>query len=79
VNKNSFAYTKGTGIIVGAMAVEGNIYDWRILKPQLNQVNELTGGKIKKAIVDKEYKVKGGILGVDIVMPKVLKKERLLP
>jgi transposase, IS5 family len=74
-NKSSFAYTKGTGIIVGAMAVEGNIYDGRTLKPQLDQVNELTGGKIKKAIVDKGYKVKGGIDGVDIVMPKVLKKE----
>ena len=58
MNKNSFAYTKGTGIIVGAMAVEGNIYDRRILKPQLNQVNELTGGKIKKAIVDKELRSK---------------------
>ena len=62
-------------IIVGAMAVEGNIYDGRTLKPQLDQVNELTDGKIKKAIVDKGYKVKGGIPGVDIVMPKVLKKE----
>jgi len=74
-NKSSFAYTKGSGIIVGAMAVEGNIYDGRTLKPQLDQVIELTGGKIKKAIVDKGYKVKGGIPSVDIVMPKVLKKE----
>jgi IS5 family transposase len=74
-NKSSFAYTKGSGIIVGAMAIEGNIYDGRTLKPQLDQVTELTGGKIKKAIVDKGYKVKGGIPSVDIVMPKVLKKE----
>jgi len=29
---------------------------------------ELTEGKIKKAIVDKGYKVKGGITGIDIVM-----------
>jgi transposase, IS5 family len=36
---------------------------------------ELTGGKIKKAIIDKGYKVKGGIPGVDIVMPKMLKGE----
>ena len=45
------------------------------LKPQLDQVTELTGGKIKKALVDKGYKVKGGIPSIDIVMPKVLKKE----
>jgi IS5 family transposase len=74
-NKSSFAYTRKSGIIVGAMAVEGNIYDGRTLKPQLEQVKHLTEGKIKKAIVDKGYKVKGGLQGIDIVMPKVLKKE----
>jgi IS5 family transposase len=74
-NKSSFAYTRGSGIIVGAMAIEGNAYDGHTLEPQLEQVKELTGGKIKKAIVDKGYKVKGGIPGVDIVMPKMLKGE----
>lgn len=33
--KSSLAYTKVTGIIVGAMAIEGNIYEGRTLKPQL--------------------------------------------
>jgi IS5 family transposase len=74
-NKSSFAYTRGSGIIVGAMAVVGNAYDGHTLKPQLEQVKELTGGKIKKAIVDRGYKVKGGIAGIDIVMPKILKRE----
>lgn len=74
-NKSSFAYTRKSGIIVGAMAIEGNIYDGRTLKPQLDQVEELTGGKVKKAIVDRGYKVKGGLPGVDIVMPKTLKRE----
>jgi IS5 family transposase len=74
-NKSSFAYTRTSGIIVGAMAIEGNIYDGRTLKPQLDQVEDLTGGKVKKAIVDRGYKVKGGIADVDIVMPKNLKRE----
>ena len=74
-NKSSFAYTRKSGIIVGAMAIEGNIYDGRTLKPQLDQVEDMTGGKVKKAIVDKGYKVKGGIPDVDIVMPKNLKRE----
>jgi IS5 family transposase len=74
-NKSSFAYTRKSGIIVGAMAIEGNIYDGRTLKPQLDQVEDMTGGKVKKAIVDKGYKVKGGIPNVDIVMPKNLKRE----
>ena len=74
-NKSSFAYTRGSGIIVGAMAIEGNAYDGHTLKPQLEQVKELTGGKIRKAIVDKGYQIKEGIRGVDIVMPKNLKRE----
>src|ERR1035437_6964952 len=63
-NKSSFAYTRGSGIIVGAMAIDGNAYDGHTLEPQLEQVKELTGGKIKKAIVDKGYKIKGGIEGL---------------
>jgi IS5 family transposase len=74
-NKSSFAYTRKSGIIVGAIAVEGNAYDGHTLKPQLEQVKELTGGKIKKAIVDRGYKIKKGILGIEIVMPKMLKRE----
>jgi IS5 family transposase len=57
------------------MAIEGNAYDGHTLKPQLDQVKELTGGKIRKAIVDRDYKVKGGIPSIDIVMPKMLKRE----
>ena len=41
----------------------------------MEQVKELPGGRIRKAIVDKGYQVKGGIRGVDIVMPKNLKRE----
>jgi IS5 family transposase len=74
-NKSSFAYTRRSGIIVGAMAIEGNAYDGHTLKPQLDQVKELTGGRIRIAIVDKGYQVKGGIRGIDIVMPKNLKRE----
>ena len=57
------------------MAVEGNAYDGHTLVPQLDQIKELTGGKTKKARVDRGYKIKGGIPGVDIVMPKNLKGE----
>jgi len=74
-NKSSFAYTRNSGIIVGAMAIDGNAYDGHTLKPQLLQVRELTGGIIKKAIVDRGYKIKGKIGSIEIVMPKVLKKE----
>ena len=74
-NKSSFAYTRKSGIIVGAMAIDGNAYDGHTLKPQLLQVRELTGGKIKKAIVDRGYRIKGSIGSIEIVMPKTLKRE----
>jgi len=74
-NKSSFAYSRRSGIIVGAMAVDGNAYDGHTLKPQLMQVRGLTGGKIKKAIVDRGYKIKEKIGSIEIVMPKALKRE----
>jgi len=74
-NKSSFAYSGTSGIIVRAMSIDGNIYDGSTLKPQLDQVVELTVGKIKKDIVDKEYRVKRGLPDIDIVMPKNLKRE----
>ena len=74
-NKSSFAYTRNGGIIVGAMAIEGNAFDGHTLEPQLNQVNELTGGKIKKAIVDRGYKGKERIGLTEIVFPNTKKRE----
>ena len=74
-NMSSFAYTRTSGIIVGAMAMDGNIYVGDTLKLQLTHIQELTGGNVKKVIVDRGYKVKGGLPGIDIVMPKKLKKE----
>jgi IS5 family transposase len=74
-NKSSFAYTRKSGIIVGAMAIEGNVYDGHTLEPQLIQVRELTGGRIRKAIVDRGYRIKKSIEDIEIVMPKSLKKE----
>jgi len=37
-NKSSFAYTRRSGIIFGAMVIDGNAYDGNTLEPQLEQV-----------------------------------------
>ena len=74
-NKNSFAYTHKTGIIVGALAIEGNVFDGHTLKPQLEQVKELTNGKTKKAIVDRGYKGQDRIGYTEVVLPNTRKKE----
>lgn len=55
-NKSSFAYTRESRIIVGAMAVDGNAYDGHTLRPQLDQIKELTEGKIKKRSLTEDIK-----------------------
>ncbi len=57
------------------MAVVVNANDGITLKPQMEQIKELTGGKIKKSIVERGYRIKKGIMGIKIVMPKTLKRE----
>ena len=74
-NKSSFAYTRKSGIIVGAMAIQGNAFDGHTLRPQLEQVQERTNGKTKKAIVDKGYKGQDRIGLTEVVMPNARKKE----
>jgi len=68
-NKSGIVLTKNSGIIVGAMAFEGNPYDGHTLVPQLEQVEELLGRLPKTALVDRGYKWKDEILGVKIRIP----------
>ena len=74
-NKSSFAYSRNGGILLGALAVEGNMYDGHTLQPQLEQVRELTGKTPKKAIVDRGYRGNDQIGKTEVVMPKRLKRE----
>jgi IS5 family transposase len=68
-NKSGFVITKNSGIILGAMAFEGNPYDGHTLLPQLEQVSDLMGRLPKVALVDRGYKGRKTILGVEIMMP----------
>ena len=73
-NKSSFVKTKKSGIIIGAMAFTENIYDGATLDPQLNQVEELIGGRPKVGVVDRGYRGKKQVGGVQIIIPKKLPK-----
>ncbi len=68
-NKSGFVTTKKSGIIIGAMAFEDNPYDGHTLEPQLEQVSDLMGRLPKLALVDRGYKGRKTILGVEIMMP----------
>ena len=68
-NKSGFVLTKNSGIILGAMAFEGNPYDGHTLLPQLEQLSDLPGRLPKVALVDRGYQRHKTILGVEIKMP----------
>lgn len=74
-NKSSYIYTRKSAISLGTITDDGNKYDRNPLEPQLDQVKELIGGRIRKAIVNIRYKFKGGIRKVQIVKSNNLKKE----
>jgi IS5 family transposase len=68
-NKSSFAITKKSGIVIGAMAFEENIYDGHAIEPQLAQVEDLLGRLPETALVDRGCKGRKSILGVNIKIP----------
>lgn len=68
-NKSSIAITKKSGIVVGALAFEENIYDGHTLEPQLAQVEELLGRLPETAVVDRGCKGRKSIMGVHIKIP----------
>jgi len=68
-NKSSFAITKKSRIVIGAMAFEENIYDGHAIEPQLEQVNDLLGWLPETVLVDRGFKGRKSILGVNIKIP----------
>lgn len=73
-NKTSIVKTARSGIIVGAIAFADNLYDGDTLKPQLEQVELLTGRRPKVAVVDRGYRGRKNVDGTEIEYPKPLPK-----
>ena len=74
--KASVVLTQKTGIIVGAMTFDTNVYDGHTLEDVLAQTQELTGVAPKTATVDRGYKGKQIVAGTQINIPKPpLKKD----
>jgi len=68
-NKSSIVLTKKSGIVIGALAFEENIYDGHTIEPQLAQVKDLLGRLPETALVDRGCKGRKSILGVNIKIP----------
>ncbi len=74
--KASVVLTQNTGILVGAMTFEENIYDGHTLDAVLKQTQLLTGNYPKTATVDRGYKGTNTVENTSIIRPsKPLKRD----
>lgn len=74
--KASIVLTQNTGIIVGAMTFEENMYDGKTLDTVLEQAKELTGNYPKTATVDRGYQGMKQVKETQIIRPsKPLKRD----
>lgn len=74
--KGSIVLTQNTGIIVGAMTFENNIYDGKTLDQVLDQTKGLTGKYPKTATVDRGYQGMKMVKETNIIRPsKPLKRD----
>lgn len=71
-NKSSIVKTRKSGIIVGVLAFNENIYDGATLEPQLAQVERVAAYRPKVAIVDRGYRGKTQISDTQICTPRPL-------
>jgi len=71
-NKTSIVKTRKSGIIIGALAFEENIYDGDTLEPQLEQVDRLTNYQPDVGIVDRGYRGRKKVRETKIISPKKL-------
>ena len=71
-SKVSVAMSKDRSMILGIVNYAGNPNDSKTLEDTLKKVEQLTGVKVEKAIVDRGYKVRSQINGTEIIKPKSL-------
>lgn len=74
-NKSSIAKT-ADGLVVGAMAFEGNPYDGHTLADQLEQIQRITGHRPKVALVDRGYRGQKYVESTNIEIPGPGKKKQ---
>lgn len=69
-SKVSVALSKNRNIVLGVVNFKGNPHDSKTIEPTLEQVERLTGKKVKKAIVDRGYKTRRQFGTTEIIAPK---------
>ncbi len=68
-SKVSIMTTKTTGVIIGALNLEKNVYDGKTLRPAIEQQQRLNGITLKNNFVDRGYRGVKEVLGTKITIP----------
>lgn len=74
-SKVAIAMTKDSGVIVGAVNFERNVYDGHTLPKVLNQIKEIVGKAPQIVICDRVFRGKTRIGETRIVVPKKSKND----
>jgi IS5 family transposase len=69
-SKVSITVTQNSGVIIGAINIQGNDYDGHTLDAALEQQQRLTGHTLKEVFVDRGYRGRKEVLGTTIHTPK---------
>ncbi|MFC1224388.1 IS5 family transposase [Pedobacter sp. BG31] len=69
-SKVSITVTQNSGVIIGAINIQGNDYDGHTLDAALEQQQRLTGHTLKEVFVDRGYRGRKEALGTTIHTPK---------
>lgn len=69
-SKVSITVTQNSGVIIGAINIQGNDYDGHTLDAALEQQQRLTGHTLKEVFVDRGYRGRKEVLGTIIHTPK---------
>ena len=68
-SKASVAMTRESGVIVAAVAHPSNLYDGHTLPEVLEMATTIMAGPIEKAIVDRGYRGRKNVDGVEVLVP----------
>jgi len=73
--KASVTMLRDSGVIVSAVSFKDNLYDEDTLEPALNQASDMTGKTFESVLVDKGYRGRKNVAGVEVVIPGKISKK----
>ena len=73
--KASVTMLRDSGVIVSAVSFKENLYDADTLEPALGQASIMTGKIFESVLVDKGYRGRKNVGGIDVVIPGKVRRK----